>query len=99
LETDKVQAPGVGTLDLRGVTLELRFIPRPKRRELIGRVGAAHVRGPLSEPEIQLADGAIAGKVVGDALSLPLHLLGSLVGADSRLPADHRPCVVAQGAE
>ena len=98
-ETDKVQAPGGGTLDLRAETLELRFIPRPKREELIGRVGEVHVRGPLSHPEIQLADGAVAGKVIGDTLGLPLHLLGSLVGANGRLPTHHRPCVVAPGAQ
>jgi uncharacterized protein involved in outer membrane biogenesis len=94
LETDKVQAPGAGTLDLRNGTMDFVFAPRPKRENLVGRVGPVDVRGPLSSPEVKLADGAVAAKVLGETLGLPLHLLGALLGANGRLPPDHEPCVV-----
>ena len=94
LETDKVQAPGAGTLDLRTETMDFTFAPRPKRQNLVGRVGPVDVRGPLSSPEVELADGAVAAKVLGEAIGRPLHLLGSLIGANGRLPPGHEPCVV-----
>jgi uncharacterized protein involved in outer membrane biogenesis len=94
LETDKVQAPSAGSLDLRTETMDFAFAPRPKRPNLVGRVGPVGVRGPLSSPEVELADGAVAAKVLGETIGLPLHLLGSLIGANGRLPPGHEPCVV-----
>ncbi len=94
LETDKVQAPGAGTLDLGNRTMDFVFAPRPKRNNLVGRVGPVDVSGPLSSPAAKLADGAVAAKLLGDTLGLPLHLLGSLVGVNGRPLPDHEPCVV-----
>jgi hypothetical protein len=83
-----------GTLDLRAETMDFVFAPRPKRENLVRRVGPVDVRGPLSNPEVKLADGAVAAKVLGKTLGLPLNLLGSLVGANRRPLHDHAPCVV-----
>ena len=94
LETDKVQAAGGGTLNLRDDTLGFVFHPRAKRSELIGAVGPVDVSGPLSKPEIKLADGAVAAKVVGETIALPFHLLGALLHADGQLSSEHKPCVV-----
>ena len=38
LETDKVQAAGGGTLNLRKETMDFLFTPRAKRNELVGEV-------------------------------------------------------------
>ena len=99
LETDKVQAPGAGTLDLRAATMDFALAPRPKRENLVGRVGPVDVRGPLSNPEVKLADGTVAAKVLGETLGLPLRLLGSLAGANGRPLPDHEPCVVVPAQE
>lgn len=74
--------------------MDFVFAPRPKHDYLVGRVGPVHVRGPLSDPEVKLADGAVAAKVLGETLGLPLHLLGSLVGANGQPLPNHEPCVV-----
>ena len=99
LETDKVQAPGAGTLNLRNETMDFVFTPRPKRSDLVGKVGPVEVSGPLSKPEIKLADGAIAAKVVGDTIGLPLRLLGSILGVDGQPLPEHKPCVVVPDKE
>jgi uncharacterized protein involved in outer membrane biogenesis len=99
LETDKVQAAGGGTLNLRDDTLGFVFHPRAKRNELVGVVGPVDVSGPLSKPEIKLADGAIAAKVVGETIGLPVHLLGSILGADGQPSPEYKPCVVVPGKE
>jgi uncharacterized protein involved in outer membrane biogenesis len=98
-ETDKVQAIGGGTLDLRVDTMRLVFTPRPKQNRLIGKVGPVDVSGPFSAPEVELAEGAAAAKVVEDTIELPLHLLGSILGADGRLPPEHRSCVAIPSAK
>jgi hypothetical protein len=82
------------TLRLRSETMDFVFAPRPKRKNLVGRVGPVDVRGRLSNPEVKLADGAAAAKVLGETIGLPLHLLGSLLGANGRLLLDHKPCFV-----
>jgi hypothetical protein len=94
LETDKVQAVGGGTVNLRNETMDFVLAPRAKRNDLVGRVGPVQVGGPLSRPEIKLTDGAVAAKVVGETIGLPLHLLGAILGADGRPPPEHKPCVV-----
>ena len=94
-ETDKVQAVGGGTLDLRNATMDLMFVPRPRRDALTGEVGGVALSGPLSAPEVKLADGAVAAKVIGDTIGLPLRALGALVGAGGRAAGTRRPCVVA----
>ena len=99
LETDKVQAVGAGTLNLRNEAMSFVFTPRPKQNKLIGRVGPVDVSGPLSKPEVEMADGAVAAKVIGDTIGLPLHLLGSIFGADGRPSPEHKPCVVAPDTE
>ena len=99
LETDKVQAAGAGTLNLRKETMDFVFTPRPKRNDLVGKVGPVDVSGPLSKPEIKLADGAVAAKVVGETIGLPFHLLGSILGADGQPSPEHEPCVVVPDKE
>jgi hypothetical protein len=94
LETDKVQAAGGGTLNLRDETMDLVFQPRPKRNDLVGEVGPVGVSGPLSRPEIKVAKGTVAAKVVGETIGLPFHLLRPILGADGRALPGHEPCVV-----
>ena len=99
LETDKVQLVGGGTLNLRDDTVGFVFHPRAKRSELVVSVGPVDVSGPLSKPEFDLADGAVAEKVVGETIGLPLHLLSSLLDADGQLSPKHKPCVVVANGE
>ncbi len=99
LETDKVQAVGGGTLNLRNETMDFVFTPRAKRNDLVGTVGPVHVSGPLSKPEIKLTDGTVAAKVVGETIGLPFHLLGSILGADGQPSPEHKPCVVVPDKE
>ncbi len=99
LETDKIQAAGGGTLNLRNETMDFVFTPRAKRNDLVGTVGPVHVSGPLSKPEIKMADGAVAAKVVRETIGLPLHLLGAILGADGQPSPEHKPCVVVRDKE
>jgi hypothetical protein len=99
LETDKVQAAGAGTLNLRNDTMDFVFKPRAKRNDLVGTVGPVHVSGPLSKPETTLTDGTAAAKVVGETIGLPFHLLGSIIGANGKPSPEHKPCVVVSGKE
>ena len=94
LETDKVQLVGRGTLNLRNDTMGFVFHPQATRSELVGAVGPVDISGPLSKPEIDLADGAVAAKVVGETIGLPIHLLGSLLDADGQLSPKYKPCIV-----
>jgi hypothetical protein len=94
LETDKVQVVGGGTLNLRDDTVGFVFYPRPKQDKLVGSVGPVGVSGPLSKPDFDLAEGAIAAKVVGETIGLPLHLLSALVDADGQLSPERKPCTV-----
>jgi uncharacterized protein YhdP len=94
LETDKVQAVGAGTLDLRDQTMDFVFQPRPKQNDLVGEVGPVGVKGPLSGPEIQLTKGTVATKVIGETVGLPLHLLRPLLGSDGQPLPEHKPCVI-----
>ena len=94
LETEKVQVVGGGTLNLRDNTVDFVLHPRAKRNDLVGSVGPVRVRGPLSKPRITLADGALAAKVVGDTIGLPLHILGALHDGGRKLSPEHKPCFV-----
>ena len=94
LETVKVQVVGAGTLTLRKEAMDFVFTPRPKQKDLIGKVGPVDVSGPLSKPKIKLADGAVAAKVVGETIGRPFHLLGASLGADGQPSPEHKPCVV-----
>jgi hypothetical protein len=99
LETDKVQAAGGGTLNLRNETMDFVFTLRAKRNDLAGKVGPVHVSGPLSKPEIKVADGAVAAKVIGETIGLPFHLLGAILGADGQPSPEHTPCIVVPDKE
>ena len=68
VETDRVQFVGAGQLDLKTQSVDLTLAPRPKDRELVGTVGPIVIRGPLDAPEVSLAKGSVAGKVVGDTI-------------------------------
>ena len=89
-----MQVVGGGTLNLRDDTVAFVFHPQAKRSELVGSVGPVDVSGPLSKPKFDLADGAVAEKVVGETIGLPLHLLSSLLDADGQLSPKHKPCIV-----
>ncbi|MEA3275312.1 MAG: AsmA-like C-terminal region-containing protein, partial [Pseudomonadota bacterium] len=99
LETDKVQAVGTGTLNLREESMDFVFTPRAKRNDLVGKVGPIRVSGPLSNPDIDVADGARAAKVVTETISLPLRLLHPLVDGDGKPSPAHKPCVLVPGSE
>jgi hypothetical protein len=97
LETDKVQAAGAGSLNLRDQTMDLVFQPRPKQRKLLGQVGPVSLSGPFSDLDITLTRGTVAKKVVGDTIGLPFDLLRPILDADGRTLPDHEPCAVMPG--
>ncbi len=88
VETDRVQFVGAGQLDLKTQSVDLTLVPRPKDRELVGTVGPIVIRGPLDAPEVSLAKGSVAGKVVGDTIGQPFRVLGNCPAlAEHRGPA------------
>lgn len=79
---------------------------------LTGKVSGSIRRGSLADRTINLAgqtiiewiftlsaDGAVAAKVVGETIGLPLHMLDSILGADGQPLPEHKPCVVVPEKE
>lgn len=106
LETGKVQVAGAGKLDLKAKTLNFVVNPTPLKNDLSGDIGPVSINGPIASPKVKLTDGAVAGKVLGDTVGLPLQIIGSILGGVAKgagvsgpaAPA-HKPCeVIAKAA-
>ncbi len=52
IDTPAASIAGVGQVDLRAQTIEMRLTPSTKRADLAGRLVPVIARGPLTEPEV-----------------------------------------------
>lgn len=91
IETENVQIVGGGTINLRKNTLDLAFVPRAKRRQLVEIVSPFELKGAIGKPEL-IVKNAGAGRAIGEALSLPLNLLGHMFGGSGQVDKDAKPC-------
>jgi uncharacterized protein involved in outer membrane biogenesis len=82
LETENVQIVGVGSIDFRKSIINIKATPRAKRPEIAGVATPFTITGKLSNPKINLQEGAGTAKVVGETLLLPLSILGALFKSD-----------------
>ena len=95
LETEQVQAVGSGSIDFPGNAVKMRFQPRAKNNSAVNIATPFVITGPVSDPKVELQGGA-AGRVVGETLSLPLNLIGGLLGTNRNRGSARaqQPCVV-----
>lgn len=93
LETNNVQVVGGGRLDIKNDQVDLSFVPIPKRKQLVDIVSPFKVSGKLSRPEISVQKGT-AGRVAAEVVTLPLNVLGLIVGSGKNGSAKSKPCIV-----
>lgn len=91
IETENVQIVGGGTVNLRKNSMDLAFVPRAKRRQLIEIVSPFELKGAIGKPEL-IVRNAGAGRAIGETLSLPLNLLGHIFGGSGQVDKDAKPC-------
>jgi hypothetical protein len=94
IETDSVQLVGGGTVDLRDDRIDIAFQPRPIRQKILEMATPFVISGPLSSPKINLKPGAAGSRAFAETVTLPLHLLGALLGGTGTETTDRKPCVL-----
>ncbi|MXN63858.1 AsmA family protein [Stappia sp. GBMRC 2046] len=98
IETENVQIAGGGPIDFRNNTLDLSFLPRAKRPEVVEMVTTFAVRGRISNPEIVVLSGGGGGRVVGEIVTAPFNILGLIFsgGEEAKKAQEkkHKPCVL-----
>ena len=93
IETENVQIAGGGTINFRNGGLELAFMPRPKKQQLIDIVTPFRINGTFSNPKLHL-EGGKGGRVFAEALSLPFNLVGQLFTGNKPKSKKEKPCVL-----
>lgn len=93
VETANVQIVGGGNVDLRAGTLDLAFVPRAKKKQLVQIVSPFELKGQIAAPELIVKEAG-AGRAVGEVLSLPLNLLGHVFQGSGAVDESARPCVI-----
>lgn len=94
IETENVQVVGNGTINFRRDRIAMNFRPQPKRQNMVRIVTPFSLEGDLSNPAISIPRGKVAGRVVGEVVTLPFNFLGAIAGSRSR--AEHKPCQIIQ---
>lgn len=90
VETDDVVVTAAGRIDFRADRIDIVAHPRALRPNLIPIVSPFEITGELSRPRVVL-EGGVAGRVVAEALALPLNALGTLLGVDRAEGAEPPP--------
>ncbi len=97
-ETDNVQIVGGGAVDFRKDTINLRFQPIPKRKQMVDIVTPFSVIGKVSKPAIKTEQSG-AGRAVAEVITMPFNILGLIVTGGEKKQAKHKPCVVPKDAK
>jgi len=92
-ETENVQIVGGGSVNFKSGNLDLAFLPRAKKKQLVEIVSPFEIKGNLSDPELIVKDGG-AGRAMGEVLSLPINVLGHIFSGSGAIDKDARPCVI-----
>lgn len=93
LETEDVQVVGSGSVSLQNQTLDLAFVPRSKRKQLVEIVSPFELEGPIGAPKLTVRDAG-AGRAVGEILSMPLSLVGRVFHGSGLIDETAKPCVL-----
>jgi hypothetical protein len=91
IETENVQIVGGGTINLRKNTMDLAFVPRAKRKQLVEIVSPFELKGAIGDPKLTVKNAG-AGRAIGETLSLPLNLLGHIFRGSGQVDKDAKPC-------
>ncbi|WJS05818.1 AsmA family protein [Roseibium aggregatum] len=97
VETENVQIAGTGSIDFRSGALDLSFVPRAKRKQLIEIVSPFEVAGTLGSPELTVKNAG-ARRAVGEVAVLPFNLLGQIFAGSGPIDEKARPCVLPKNA-
>ncbi|WP_428673808.1 AsmA-like C-terminal region-containing protein [Roseibium sp.] len=97
IETGNVQLIGEGSVDFRDETLDLKFAPRPKRRQAVDVISPFEVKGQLGKPEV-VPIHAAAGRALGEIISLPFNLTSRIFGGAKLIDEKAKPCVLPKTA-
>ena len=96
METNDVQVVGVGFMDFRSDSIDLRFKPKALREQFLKIAQPFAIQGALSHPRLRLTGAPVAGAVT-DVLSFPFNLLGTILQPDAKEPG-RTPCRVVHSA-
>lgn len=91
VETQNVQVVGAGSVNFRSGVLDLSFVPRAKRKQLVEIVSPFELGGTLKTPKLTVHDAG-PGRAVGEVLATPLNLIGHLFTGSRAIDEDARPC-------
>jgi uncharacterized protein involved in outer membrane biogenesis len=92
LDTPGTRTGGTGSVDLGSETVDLVFVPKPKRRLLKQLTTPVAVRGPLRDPSVDLNPVGLTADVVARIATSPLSALEGILsmvidrGADQTNP-------------
>jgi hypothetical protein len=95
-ETREVQIAGVGYVNLRRETIDLRFKPQPLRQELIKVTQPFAIQGNLYHPTLHLKGAPVLNALAG-SIACPFNALDHII--QPRLgEVRHKPCQVIHTA-
>jgi uncharacterized protein involved in outer membrane biogenesis len=97
LETENVQVVGVGYIDYRANTIDLRFKPQALRRQFIQTSHPFAIQGKIGNKSVRLTGTPAASAVTG-VLAFPFNLLGTIVQPRAGTPG-RVPCRVVQSTQ
>ncbi|ODR99189.1 hypothetical protein AUC68_04035 [Methyloceanibacter methanicus] len=95
-ETREVQIVGVGYVNLRRETIDLRFKPQPLQRELIETSQPFAIQGNLDHPKLHLEGAPVLNALAG-SLAFPFNALDHIIQPKMD-EVRHRPCHVIHTA-
>lgn len=94
LETQNVQVVGVGYVDYRANTIDLRFKPQALRPQFIQTAHPFAIQGNISSYSVRLTGTPVTSAVSG-VLAFPFNLLGSIVQPRAETPG-RVPCRITR---
>lgn len=97
LETENVLVAGIGYVDYRANTIDLRFKPQALRPQFIQTAHPFAIQGQIGSKSVRLTGRPAASAVVG-VLAFPFNLLGTIVLPRADTPG-RVPCQIAQPAQ
>jgi AsmA family protein len=93
VETENVQIVGSGSVSFKTGALNLSFVPRAKRKQLVEIVSPFELHGTIDAPKLEMKQAG-PGRAVGEVASLPFNLLGHIFQGSGAKDEKARPCVL-----
>jgi hypothetical protein len=98
VETNNVQIVGAGSINFKSGALNLSFMPRAKRKQLVEIVSPFELKGTIAKPDLIVKDAG-PGRAVGEVVSLPLNLIGHIFRGSGEVDEKARPCVLPKNTK